>query len=65
MIKLEDLILVTKSHIAIMNGSHQSIVIDPWWGEVSSLSDTLLARNVKEIRVEGGIILIWLEGYGD
>lgn len=65
MINLKDLILVAKNNIAIMYGSHKSIVIDPWVCEVSSLSDSLLARNVEGIRVEGGIILIWLEGYGN
>ena len=65
MIKLEDLLSVAKNYIAIMNGSHQSIVVNVYHLKDSSLSDSLLKRNVKEMEARDGIILVWLEGYGN
>lgn len=65
MIKLEDLLAVTKYNIAIMNNVHQSIVVNVCHLETPSLSDSLLKRNVKEMDARDGIILVWLEGYGD
>ena len=65
MIKLEDLLSVAKNYIAIMNGVHQSIVVNVYHLKDSSLSDSLLKRNVKEMEARDGIILVWLEGYGN
>lgn len=65
MIKLEDLLAVAKHYIAIMSGAHQSIVVNIYHLEDLSLSDSLLKRNVKEMDARDGIILVWLEGYGD
>lgn len=65
MIKLEDLLSVAKNYIAIMNGAHQSIVVNVYHLKDSSLSDSLLKRNVKEMEAKDGIILVWLEGYGN
>ncbi len=65
MIKLEDLLAVAKHYIAIMNGVHQSIVVNIYHLEDLSLSDSLLKRNIKEMEAKDNIILVWLEGYGD
>ena len=65
MIKLEDLLAVTKYNIAIMNGVHQSILVNVCHLEDLPLSDSLLKRNVKEMDARDNIILVWLEGYGD
>lgn len=65
MIKLEDLLAVAKYYIAIMNGVHQSIVVNIYHLEDLSLSDSLLKRNIKEMEAKDNIILVWLEGYGD
>lgn len=65
MIKLEDLLAVTKHCIVIMNGVNQSIWVNVCRLEDLPLSDSLLKRNVKEMDASDGIILVWLEGYGD
>lgn len=65
MIKLEDLLAVAKHCIAIMNGVHQSILVNVYHLEDLSLSDSLLKRNIKEMEAKDNIILVWLEGYGD
>lgn len=65
MIKLEDLLAVAKSYVAIMKDGFQAVVINVRHLEDSSLSDSLLERNVKEMEARDNIILVWLEGYGD
>lgn len=65
MIKLDYVIAITNGCIAIMNGVHQSILIDTYHLEDFALSDNLLKCDVKEMRAKDGIILVWLEGYGD
>ena len=61
MIKLEDLLSVTYSTIAIMDNMFETMIINVNLVDTSYLSKTLLDSEVERIDGKDGYIRIWLK----
>ena len=61
MIKLEDLLSVTYSTIAIMDSTLETMIINVNLVDTSYLSKTLLDSEVERIDGKDGYIRVWLK----
>ena len=61
MIKLEDLLSVTYSTIAIMDNMFETMIINVNLVDTSYLSKTLLDSEVERIDGKDGYIRVWLK----
>lgn len=65
-IKLEDLLLITSDHIAIMHNSFIVVEVNSHFDVSEVLSKEILSKKIKEISsVANGVIKVWLESEED
>ena len=60
--KLEDLIALSCSDIAIMNGVIEVLIIDVSRIDISYLSEELLNSEIDKIEAKDGYVKVWLKG---
>lgn len=59
--KLKDLIALSCSDIAIMNGVFEVLIIDVSRIDISYLSEELLNSEIDKIEAKDGYIKVWLK----